>query len=187
MSRPGYDHLENSPEFYGSRGGNTPEHREGKVERPEIVEQREPAMIFESSSAEHVSASPAEAPPPTDRGPRFTIAFHGNYAKPDGLAFARAQEKDAAVICVLLGINPTNLKDTIIRYKVFETREAKAAADPHHTPSRASSRFDEMAIYRVWKPDEDPRFPHELTHLIAHTLGTPYQWEADVEMADGTH
>ena len=37
-----------------------------------------------------------------------------------------------------------------------------------------------MAIYRCWQPNENPRFPHELTHLVAHTWREPYLWQMEL-------
>jgi hypothetical protein len=188
MGAPGYGRLESSPEYFSGKSGTGAERRESRPERPEVVEGGEPAMAFESGESgleERTSASPAEAAPPATSGPKFVYAFHGAYTGADRVQFQRAQERDVGTICVLLGVNRSALRDTTIRFEVFDERDAKAAADPFHSPSRASARFKEMAIYRVWKPSDDPHFPHELTHLIAHTLGTPYVWTADVETASG--
>lgn len=188
MGAPGYGRLESSPEYFSGKSGAGAERRESRPERPEVVEEGEPAMTFESGESgleERTSASPAEAAPPTTLGPKFVYTFHGAYAAGDRARFQRAQERDVGTICVLLSVNRNALRDITIRFEVFSDRDAKAIADPLHSPSRASARFKEMAIYRVWKPSDDPRFPHELTHLIAHTLGTPYVWTADVETASG--
>lgn len=98
--------------------------------------------------------------------------FHGLYTDNDKNKFRLAQEEDLVRICDYLKTDKSKVVD--IRFEVFTTREGKQAADPHHSISRASARFNEMALYRVWTTDDDPHFPHEITHLVAHTWTKPY-------------
>jgi len=75
-----------------------------------------------------------------------------------------------------------------ISYKTYEDIDKKRAADPNHSGSRASARCDEMTIYRVWKPGdgENPSFPHEIVHLVAHLWSVPYRWNATLTAPDGS-
>ncbi len=81
--------------------------------------------------------------------------FHGLYTDDDKNRFRLAQEEDLESICDYLKTDKSKVAD--IRFEVFDTREGKQAADPHHSISRASARFNEMALYRVWTPDDDPQ------------------------------
>lgn len=110
--------------------------------------------------------------------------FVGNYSDKDKNNFREAQEEDLIKICNFLQTHNSKLNQ--IYFKVFDTREGKQQADPNHSISRASARFDEMAIYRVWTPDDDPHFPHEITHLVAHTWSKPYLLTENLDTAYGT-
>ncbi|OGZ39394.1 MAG: hypothetical protein A3E90_02715 [Candidatus Portnoybacteria bacterium RIFCSPHIGHO2_12_FULL_40_11] len=108
--------------------------------------------------------------------------FHGSYTEDDKDAFRKAQEEDLAKVCRYLKTDSDLLVN--IRFEIFETREEKQKADPNHSISRASARFNEMAIYRVWTPDDNPHFPHEITHLVAHTWAKPYIFTVELDTAD---
>ena len=108
--------------------------------------------------------------------------FHGNYTSENKASFQAAQESDLSEICQYLD---TGLLAGI-RYEVFDTREGKQQADPNHSISRASARFDENAIYRFWETKDDPHFPHEITHLVAHTWTEPYELTEELDTAYGT-
>ncbi len=90
--------------------------------------------------------------------------FHGIYTFEDKNRFQLAQEEDLVRIC--------------------DSREGKQNADPNHSISRASARFGEMTIYRYWIPSDDVHFPHETTHLVAHTWTKPYSWEVELDTWD---
>ncbi len=109
--------------------------------------------------------------------------FHGEYSFEQQERFINIQEQDMQRLTKYLRTDPMHVAG--ITYHVYDTREAKHHADPQHSISRASARFDEYAIYRCWIPGEDPSFPHELTHLIAHRWGVPYQFTTTVDMANG--
>ena len=72
-----------------------------------------------------------------------------------------------------------------MRYFIYDTREKKQQSDPNHSISRASARFNEYAIYRYWQPGENPSFPHELTHLVAHKWGKSYEYTTELDTASG--
>lgn len=110
--------------------------------------------------------------------------FHGLYIDDDKNKFRLTQEEDLVKICSYLKTDKSKVVD--IRFEVFDTREGKQTADPHHSISRASARFDEMTIYRVWTPNDDPHFPHEITHLVAHTWTKPYLLTEELDTAYGT-
>lgn len=110
--------------------------------------------------------------------------FHGSYTDDDQNKFRLAQEEDLLGICNYLKTDKSKVAD--IRFEVFDTREGKQSADPHHSISRASARFNEMALYRVWIPNDDPHFPHEITHLVAHTWAKPYVLTEDLDTAYNT-
>ena len=112
------------------------------------------------------------------------FAFYGNYSQPDQQQFVSAQESDLGEICAYLHVNAKVVNDRIT-YHIFDSREKKQQEDPFHSISRASARFNEMAIYRFWEPSNDPHFPHELTHLAAHTWETPYQLTTELDTWDG--
>lgn len=109
--------------------------------------------------------------------------FHGGFSGEDKLLFESVQEEDLVKICSYLETAPQKLSGA--RCEVFDTREGKQDADPHHSISRASARSSEMAIYRFWLSTDDPHFPHEITHLVAHTWMVPYPWEVELDTWDG--
>lgn len=110
--------------------------------------------------------------------------FYGIYSDDSKKSFISAQENDLKLICSYLKTDFDVVKDIV--FKVFDTREGKQASDPNHSISRASARFDEMAIYRFWTSDDDPHFPHEITHLVAHTWASPYVFFTELDTAYGT-
>ena len=110
--------------------------------------------------------------------------FHGTYSNKDIKLFQDAQNGDLVEICRYLKRNINLL--TNMRFEIFDTREGKQEADPNHSISRASARFDEMTVYRVWLPTDDPHFPHETTHLVSHTWAKPYLLTEELDTAYGT-
>lgn len=84
-------------------------------------------------------------------------------------------------ICQFLKTDSGSVKE--INFKIFDSREGKQEADPNHSISRASPRFDEMTIYRVWATEDDLSYPHEITHLIAHTWTKPYIMTEELDTA----
>ncbi len=108
--------------------------------------------------------------------------FHGNYTSQEQKLFIDVQNFDLEKICVYLQTTDPNVYKII--YEVFDTREGKQTNDPNHSISRASARYNENTIYRFWLPTEDPHFPHEITHLVAHTWGTSYILETEVDTFD---
>src|SRR3990167_11531375 len=112
------------------------------------------------------------------------INFHGTYSEKDIRLFQDAQNSDLVEICRYLKTDTNLLKN--IRFEIFDTREKKQKADPNHSVSRASARFDEMAVYRFWLPKNDPHFPHETTHLVSHTWTKPYLLTEELDTAYGT-
>lgn len=92
------------------------------------------------------------------------------------------QEEDLVKICDYLKTDIGKLNQAKI--EVFDSREGKQNADPHHSISRASARSSQMTIYRFWLPSDDPHFPHETTHLVAHTWTKPYSWEVELDTWD---
>lgn len=115
--------------------------------------------------------------------PIITITFHGTYSGENKLRFFTTQEADLKRIYQYLMTDPKVLQG--MRHEVFDSREGKQQADPNHSISRASARFQEFTLYRYWIPTDDPSFPHELTHLVAHRWTTPYQWTTILDTADG--
>lgn len=108
--------------------------------------------------------------------------FDGSYSNKDKELFKSAQEKDLNKITRFL---KTPFKYTArIKFEVFDTMEGKQNADPNHSISQASARFKEMTVYRYWKPNDDPHFPHEITHLVAHTWTKPYKWRIELDTWD---
>ena len=93
--------------------------------------------------------------------------FNGFYTQEEKRDFQSAQEEDLKKICIFLKTNTDKLKNT--SFEIFDTREAKQKCDPYHSVSRASASYGETPIYRFWQVAEDPHFPHEITHLVAHT------------------
>lgn len=109
--------------------------------------------------------------------------FNGKYPATDKQRFKKAQEYDLLKIATYLETDTPKLNKII--FKVFDTKEAKQKHDPLHSISRASARYHEFAIYRHWEPDDNPHFPHETTHLVAHTWSKPYFWIVELDTADG--
>jgi len=108
--------------------------------------------------------------------------FVGSYSKKDKKIFKSAQRQDLKIILAYLKTPLQDAKN--IKFEVFDTREGKQNADPNHSISRASARFAEMTIYRYWEPKDDPHFPHEITHLVAHTWTKPYKWRVELDTWD---
>lgn len=119
----------------------------------------------------------------TDKPLLLTFDFHGAFTDDEKERFAFVQKRDLEKIAVYLQTDRSFLAG--MRYKVFSTRESKQEADPQHSISRASARFKEFAIYRYWQPEDDPSFPHEMTHLVAHRWAVPYQFTTQLDTADG--
>jgi len=105
--------------------------------------------------------------------------FNGQYTDKDKHLFKSAQEDDLKKICEYLETNASSLEN--IGFKTFDTIESKQEADPNHSISKASARFDEMTVYRFWVPSDNPHFPHEITHLVAHTWSKPYILETELD------
>ena len=76
------------------------------------------------------------------------INFHGRYTEGDQNKFRLAQEEDLVKICDYLKTDVNKLGQAKI--EVFDSREGKQNADPHHSISRASARSGQMTIYRFW-------------------------------------
>lgn len=110
--------------------------------------------------------------------------FHGTYSDKDIKLFQDTQNNDLVEICRYLQTDVNLLSG--VRFEIFDTREGKQETDPNHSISRASARFDEMAIYRFWLPTNDPHFPHETTHLVSHTWAKPYLLTEELDTAYGT-
>lgn len=108
--------------------------------------------------------------------------FSGSYSEDQQVLFKNAQEEDLKKICHYLKTDITKVGK--IKFEVFDTREGKQQNDPNHSISRASARFKEMTIYRYWLPTDDPHFPHEITHLVAHIWTNPYHWEIELDTWD---
>lgn len=108
--------------------------------------------------------------------------FHGNYTQEDKTAFGLVQTEDAIKICQYLE-TPPQVTDKFI-FEIFDTREGKQSADPNHSISRASARFAEMTVYRYWTYNDDSHFPHETTHLAAHTWARPYILKTELDTWD---
>jgi len=110
--------------------------------------------------------------------------FHGTYLDKDIKIFQLTQEKDLVKICRYLSTNSILLNH--VRFEIFDTKDGKQEADPNHSISRASARFNEMRIYRYWLPNEDPHYSHEITHLVAHTWTKPYLLNVELDTAYNT-
>ncbi|GEM_PF-1918635 len=138
------------------------------------IDRREPAASF-AKVAPSITMSKKYCP-------KILFIFRGVYSPEAQQTFIDAQYADAVEVCDFLGVTiKTAPKDLKLFVLVFDTQEKKKIADPFRTGSRASARFNEMELYRVWMQDEDPHFPHELTHLIAHTWGEPYSWVVELK------
>lgn len=109
--------------------------------------------------------------------------FQGKFSQAGKNLFVKTQTADLIKICSYLKINPKSLG--LIKYFIFDSHQGKIDADPNHSVSRAVARYKENAIYRFWDKIEDPSFPHELTHLVAHHLDTPYRLHTEVDQANG--
>lgn len=110
--------------------------------------------------------------------------FHGNYSSKSIDEYQKAQEED--LIKIRKYLQTENSKLGKISFEVYDTREGKQKADPNHSISRASARFNEMRIYRCWLPGEDPHCPHEITHLVAHIWAKPYPLKTELDTSYGT-
>lgn len=108
--------------------------------------------------------------------------FHGVYTPEDKRRFQLAQEEDLVRISDYLKTDIRKLE--LAKIEVFDSREGKQNADPHHSISRASARSSQMTIYRFWPPNDDPHFPHETTHLVAYTWTVPYSWKVELDTWD---
>jgi len=109
--------------------------------------------------------------------------FQGDFSQEEKSLFQKIQLENLDKICHYLQVNLNNSPQ--IKYYVFNTRQGKIDADPNHSVSKAVARYNENAIYRFWDKIEDPSFPHELTHLIAHHFSTPYRLHTEVDQANG--
>lgn len=118
-----------------------------------------------------------------DKEQEVKVEFHGKYEPEAQERFRRAQEEDLNRICDYLQTDPEDVGG--ISFQVFDNRDEKQTADPLHSPSRASARFNEMTVYQVWQTENDPHFPHETTHLVAHKWSKPYQFTTELDTADG--
>jgi hypothetical protein len=112
----------------------------------------------------------------------MTFNFHGHYSPKEKKQFKIVQVGDLKKVCKFLKTDLRGLEN--IRFEVFDSREGKQEAGPHHSISRASARFSEMTIYRFWPPTVDPHFPHEITHLVAHTWTEPYLLKTELDTWD---
>lgn len=108
--------------------------------------------------------------------------FNGSYSKKVQIKFKDTQEQNLVEIAKYLRTSKKSL--TNISFEIFDSREGKQKIDPHHSISRASARFKQMTIFRYWEPKDDPSFPHEITHLVAHTWAKPYKWQVDLDTWD---
>lgn len=108
--------------------------------------------------------------------------FYGQYSEKEQDLFKYAQGDDLKKICRYLKTEISLLEN--IKFEIFDSREGKQNADPNHSISRASARFNEMTVYRFWLPTEDPHFPHETTHLVAHKWSRPYIFKTELDTWD---
>jgi len=109
--------------------------------------------------------------------------FFGRYSEAAMKNFSEVSEADIVRICRFL-----KCTDSIpqIIFNIFSNSRDKQMADPFHSPGKASARYDEMTVYRVWgKELIQVSFPHETTHIVAHSLFTPYKLKTVVDTADG--
>jgi hypothetical protein len=112
-----------------------------------------------------------------------TDNFFGKYSETAMKNFSEVSEADILRICRFLKCSD---KVPQIAFKLFPTIQDKQAADPLSSPGRASARYDEATVYRVWGKDLlQVSFPHESTHLVAHSLFTPYKLKSVVDTASG--
>lgn len=162
------------------RGGEASEKKKkrGGIESGSVIDKREPAAHF-AKVAPNLTFLKKYCP-------KILFIFRGVYSPEAQQRFIDAQYADTADVCEYLGVTKeTAPKDLTLYVLVFDSQEKKKAADPFHVGSRASARFNEMELYRFWLADEDPHFPHEITHLIAHTLGEPYSWVVEITDKEG--
>lgn len=113
----------------------------------------------------------------------IVFIFSGDFSKDEQNLFKDVQLSDLEKICHYLQVDQQNLDQ--IKYFIFDTHQSKIDADPNHSISKAVARYNENAVFRFWDKVEDPSFPHELTHLVAHHFTTPYQLLTEVDQADG--
>lgn len=139
-----------------------------------VIDKREPAASF-AKAAPSIKISKKYSP-------KILFIFRGVYSPEAQQRFIDAHYADAMEVCEFLEVTAKTVpKDLKLFVLVFDSQEKKKVADPFHVGSRASARFNEMELYRVWLQHEDPHFPHELTHLIAHTWGEPYSWVVELK------
>ena len=159
------------------RGGESIEKkkkRDGIESGSGVIDTREPAASF-AKVAPNLTFSKKYCP-------KILFIFRGVYSPEAQQRFIDAQYADTTEVCEFLEVTiKKTLKDLKLFVLVFDTQEKKKVADPFHVGGRASARFNEMELYRVWLQNEDPHFPHELTHLIAHTWGEPYSWVVELK------
>lgn len=115
-----------------------------------------------------------------ERKQRFV--FHGRYTERQKRIFIVTQIRDLLTLCRVLKVNPEKIN---IVFKIFDRQDEKIKEDPYHSVSQTSARFEEMALYRVWRPSQNPSSPHEITHLVAHQWGKSYFWEREINTAKG--
>lgn len=117
--------------------------------------------------------------------PSFTYRFFGIPPDEETIQeFIATQEADLAAVRTFLGVSADA---DAYHYQVYPTLEAKRMADPHHSPSRASTRANERTIYRVLGPEmPELSFPHELVHLVMHDNSPTYLWEVKLDNPDGS-
>lgn len=111
------------------------------------------------------------------------LHFQGDFSQEEKDLFEKVQLEDLDKICRYLQVDPKNSGQ--IEYFVFDTHQEKIDADPNHSISKAVARYNENAVFRFWDKIENPSFPHELTHLVAHHFTTPYKLHTEVDQADG--
>lgn len=117
----------------------------------------------------------------------LVFGFHGNFTETDQHRFIEAQRKDAETIVRFLQPKSDHNRNLSIKFEIFFDRADKLKADPLQSHGRAAARFKEMTVYRVWRPEEDERFPHEITHLVAHSLSKPYSFKVKLPDEDGVN
>lgn len=116
-------------------------------------------------------------------GELIEFNFQGDFSQKEQDLFQEIQLRDLDKICHYLQVAPKSLGQ--IKYFVFDTHQGKIEADPNHSISKAVARYNENAVFRFWDKIEDPSFPHELTHLVAHHFSTPYKLHTEVDKANG--
>lgn len=116
-------------------------------------------------------------------GKLIRFYFQGDFSDKERSLFEEIQLRDLDKICHYLQVAPKSLDK--IKYFVFDTHQGKIDADPNHSISKAVARYNENAIFRFWDKAEEPSFPHELTHLVAHHFTAPYHFQTEVDQANG--